>query len=134
MSNARPEGRALGTDRSELEDRRDTSSTAAAATHPYRKTDRRQAPKPALTEPVEIKKFYANRKGDVVVIAIRQIEDGQPFLDIRKFFIDQSGIMRPTKKGVSVAIIRAPDLCDGVTKAVKIAQQLGLLKSGGVDE
>lgn len=34
MSNARPEGRALGTDCSELEDRRNTNSAAAAATYP----------------------------------------------------------------------------------------------------
>jgi len=34
MNDARPEGRALSTDRSELEDRRDTSLAAAAATHP----------------------------------------------------------------------------------------------------
>lgn len=98
--------------------------------HRYRKTDRRQAPKPALTEPIEVSKFFANRKGDIVVIAIRQIDDGPPFLDIRKFFTDENGITRPSTKGLSVAIIRAPDLCDGVTKAVKIAQQLGLLKGG----
>ncbi|MGP0083603.1 MAG: PC4/YdbC family ssDNA-binding protein [Steroidobacteraceae bacterium] len=94
----------------------------------HRKTDRRQAPKPALTEPIEVKKFFANRKGDIVVVAIRQMEDGPPFLDIRKFFTDENGVMRPTKKGVSVAIIRAPDLHDGVTKAVNVARQLGLLK------
>jgi len=51
------------------------------AMHRYRKTDRRQAPKPALSEPIE------------------------------------------------VSVIRAPDLHDGISKAIKIAQQLGLLKS-----
>jgi len=123
--------------RDEFADRRDpTQATQRTnhATHRYRKTDRRQAPKPALSEPVEVKKFFANRRGDVVIIAIRQIEGGPPVLDVRKFFTDEAGVLRPTKKGVSVAIIRAPDLCDGVTKAVKIAQQLGLLKSGGGHE
>jgi len=106
----------------------------ATATHRYRKTDRQQTPKPALAEPIEVTKFFANRKGDIVVIAIRQIEDGPPILDIRKFFTDENGIMRPTKKGVSVAIIRAPDVLDGVTKAVTLARQLGLLKSGDAHE
>jgi hypothetical protein len=117
--------------RDEFADRRDpTQATQRTnpATHRNRKTDRRQAPKPALPEPIDVKKFFANRKGDIIVIALRQLEGGPPFLDIRKFFTDENGVMRPTKKGVSVAIIRAPDLCDGVTKAVKVAQQLGLLK------
>jgi hypothetical protein len=95
----------------------------------YRKTDRRQAPKPALTAPIEVMKLFANRTGDVVVIAIHQIEGGPPILDIRKFVTDEAGVMRPTTKGLAVAIVRAPDLCDGISKAIKVAQQLGLLTS-----
>jgi hypothetical protein len=52
------------------------------------------APKPALAEPVEVKTSFANCKGDIVVIALRQLE-GAPFLDIRKFFTDENGIVRP---------------------------------------
>jgi hypothetical protein len=91
--------------RDEFADRREASQATentVAATHRYRKTSRRQAPKPTLAEPVLVAKFHANRRGDIVVIALRQIEDGPPILDIRKFFTDENGIMRPTKKGVSV--------------------------------
>ena len=100
---------------------------ASRATH-HRKTDRRRtSERPTLTEPIEVKKFFANRKGDIVVIAIRQIEDGPPILDIRKFFTDGSGITRPTKKGLSIAVIRAPDLLDGIGKAVEVARRLGFI-------
>ena len=102
-----------GSNSDEFSDRRDPTQATQrtnSATPRYRKTDRRQAPKAMLAEPIEITKFFANRKGDVVVIAIRQIEGGPPFLDVRKFFTDENGVLRPTKKGVSLAIIRAPDL------------------------
>src|SRR5690348_11917380 len=82
----------------EFSDRRNATQAgpSQAATHHHRKTDRRRTTsRPTLAEPIEVKKFFANRKGDVVVIAIRQIEDGPTILDIRKFFTDASGITRP---------------------------------------
>jgi hypothetical protein len=54
MSNARPEGRALGTDCSELEDRRNTSPAAQPATHP-------------LIEPEGVDFDWVADKSDVVI-------------------------------------------------------------------
>lgn len=98
----------------------------AVATH-YRKTNRRQAPKPAvLPEPIEVAKFFANRKGDVVIVSLREFE-GMPLLDIRKHYADGSGFLRPTRKGIAVVIRRLPDLAAAIMKAEKTARELGLL-------
>lgn len=115
----------------ELDNPVSRAPASPATHHRYRKTDRRQAPKLTLAEPIEVKKFFCNRKGDIVVISICQIEDGPPFLDIRKFFTDKNGIMRPTRKGLSLAIIRAPELHAGIGTAVETARRLGFLKGGG---
>ena len=127
MHNADPEGPASSTDCSKLDHRRNTASAQARATHRYRKTDRRQAPKRAvLPEPIEIGKFFANRGGDVVIVSLREFE-GALLLDIRKHYADGDGFLRPTKKGIAVAIRRLPDLALAVATALRTARELGLI-------
>jgi hypothetical protein len=98
----------------------------------YCKTEKRLAPRPRLTEPITVAKFFANRRHDaVVVISLFQFEDGPPILDLRRFFVGPDGIMRPSRKGLAIAVVRAPDLLDGLARAVKTARRLGFLRGGG---
>ena len=79
-----------------------------------------------LTEPIEIGKFFKNRKGDFVVVQIKQFE-GITFLDIRQFFTSEDGKSVPTKKGVAIGLRKLEELAGLINKAIAKARELGLL-------
>jgi hypothetical protein len=81
-----------------------------------------------LTEPIEIGKFFKNRKGDFIVVQIKQFE-GVIFADARQFFTDTDGISRPTKKGLAVSLRHLPELITLLGKALRQAHALGLLSN-----
>jgi hypothetical protein len=83
-----------------------------------------------LPEPIEIGKFFKNRKGDVIVVAIKQFE-GVIFVDARQFFTNTDGISRPTRKGLMIALRHLPQLIALLGKALTRAHALGLIREGG---
>ncbi len=87
---------------------------------------RKPPPRESLVEPVIIVEFWANRHGDSVRITLRALE-GRPVIDIRRYFTNKDGQLRPTKKGICVAIARLPDLASGINKALVKAHKLGLI-------
>ena len=86
----------------------------------------------ALVEPIEIAKFWKNRKGDAVIVQLREFE-GHVVADARVNFTDNEGRLRPTKKGLSIAIARLPDLAGAINKALSKARELGLIAEKGGD-
>ena len=80
-----------------------------------------------ITEPIEIGKFFKNRKGDVIVVQIKQFE-GVVFADARQFFTDTDGISRPTKKGLAISLRHLPKLIALLGKALTKAHALGLVR------
>ena len=80
-----------------------------------------------LSEPIEIGKFFKNRKGDVIVVQIKQFE-GVVFADARQFFTDSDGISRPTKKGLAISLRQLPELITLLGKALTKAHALGLVR------
>jgi len=80
-----------------------------------------------LPEPIEIGKFFKNRKGDVIVVQIKQFE-GVVFADARQFFTDSDGISRPTKKGLAISLRQLPELIALLGKALTKAHALGLVR------
>ncbi len=83
----------------------------------------------ALTEPIEIGKFFKNRKGDVIVVQIKSFE-GVVFADIQQHFSGEDGVTRPTKKGVAVSLRKLEELAGLISKAIDKARELGLLERG----
>jgi hypothetical protein len=83
-----------------------------------------------IAEPIEIGKFFKNRKGDIVVVAIKQFE-GATFLDIRQFFTGEDGVSRPTKKGIAIGLHKLDELATLISKAIAKAHALGLIRGGG---
>jgi hypothetical protein len=83
-----------------------------------------------LPEPIEIGKFFKNRKGDIVVVQIKEFE-GATFLDIRQFFTGDDGVSRPTKKGIAIGLRKLDELADLINKAIAKARALGLIREGG---
>ena len=79
-----------------------------------------------LVEPIIVAEFWANRHGNSVRIQLRAVE-GRPVIDIRRYFTNKDGHLRPSKKGICVVIARLPDLASGISKALAKAQELGLL-------
>ena len=80
----------------------------------------------SLPQPIEIGKFFKNRKGDFVVVQIKQFE-GITFLDIRQFFTSEDGKSVPTKKGVAIGLRKLEELAGLINKAIAKARELGLL-------
>ena len=77
---------------------------------------------------IEIGRFLKNRKGDVVIVAIKEFE-GVIFADARQFYTGADGISRPTKKGIAITLRRLPELVELLDKAIAKVRELGLLES-----
>jgi hypothetical protein len=82
--------------------------------------------RPGLREPIEVGKFFKNRKGDVVVVQIKEYE-GFVFCDIRQFFQDETGVSRPSKKGIAIGLRRLEDLAGLIDRTLAKARELGLI-------
>jgi hypothetical protein len=80
-----------------------------------------------LRKPIVVGRFWANRKGEAVVVQLREFE-GVALLDVRKYYTGRDGKMAPTKKGLSITIRRLPELAGALAKAEHKARELGLLK------
>jgi transcriptional coactivator p15 (PC4) len=81
-----------------------------------------------LPEPIEVTKFWKNRRRDVAVVVSLSSYEGHNLVSIREHFTDSDGCMQPSRKGISLVVNRLPELAAGITKALSKAQDLGLLK------
>ena len=86
-----------------------------------------------LPKPVEVAKFFKNRRKDVIVVSLSTYE-GRNLVDVRQHFHNEKGQMRPTSKGVAMVVLRLPDLAKAVTKALQKARELGLLNDDEASE
>jgi hypothetical protein len=84
------------------------------------------ARRPTLDEPVEVAKFFKNRRKDVIVVSLSTFE-GKNLVDVRQHFHNEKGQMRPTGKGVAMVVLRLPELAAAVNKALAKATELGLI-------
>lgn len=82
--------------------------------------------RPTLDQPVEVAKFFKNRRKDVIVVSLSTFE-GKNLVDVRQHFHNEQGQMRPTGKGVAMIVLRLPDLAKAINKALKQARELGLI-------
>jgi pantoate kinase len=83
-----------------------------------------------LPEPVEVAKFFKNRRKEVIVVSLSTFE-GRNIVDVRQHFHNEKGQMRPTGKGVAMVVLRLPELHQVITKALTKARELGLLDDEG---
>lgn len=94
--------------------------------HQNSTTGRSPATHSALTEPIEIAKFWRNRRGESVVVTLKDFK-GKAIVDFRVHFQDRAGITQPSTKGLALMVRRLPDLLKAVQKANDKAAELGLL-------
>jgi hypothetical protein len=89
--------------------------------------------RPTLDEPVIISKFWKNRRHDAIVTSLTPYE-GRNLFDVRLHRMNREGCLVPTPKGVSIVVLRLPELADAVNKALAKAKELGLLDDDGAGE
>jgi Transcriptional Coactivator p15 (PC4) len=84
-----------------------------------------------LPEPVEVAKFWKNRRRNESVHVSLSEYEGHVLINVRTYATGTDGIDRPTPKGVAMGIRKLPELAAAVTKALAKAKELGLLDGDG---
>ena len=86
------------------------------------------AARATLAEPIEVAKFWKNRRrNESLRISLSEYE-GHPLINVRIYATGTDGIDRPTTKGVAMGIRKLPELAAGLAKALERARDLGLLE------
>jgi hypothetical protein len=85
-----------------------------------------QKPAP-LAEPIEIAKFWKNRRRNESVHVTLSEYEGHCLINVRVYCTGTDGIDRPTPKGVAMGIRKLPELARALAKAETEAQKLGLI-------
>lgn len=83
--------------------------------------------RPEFNEPVEIAKFWRNRRGEAICVSLEPFE-GRAILHVRTYFTAPDRKLAPTKKGIAITVAKLPDLAAAVNKAAAKAAELGLLE------
>jgi hypothetical protein len=81
-----------------------------------------------LAEPIEIAKFWKNRKGEAIVVRLSEYE-GHILIDQRAWFTAQDGTLKPGK-GLACSVRHLPELAAALSKALTEARSRGLLNDG----
>ena len=79
-----------------------------------------------LSTPLAVAEFWKNRRGESIRVTLSTFE-GYNIADIRQHYTDSAGKMRPTKKGLTVVVLRLPELEAAIRKALQLARENGLL-------
>jgi hypothetical protein len=88
-----------------------------------------QKPTP-LAEPIEIK-FWKTRRRDIAIVISISSYEGTNIVNVREHFIGSDGCMRPTTKGIALAIRRLPELSNALRSLLERARALGLIPDDG---
>jgi hypothetical protein len=83
----------------------------------------------ALAEPIEIAKFWKNRRRSESVHVTLSEYEGHNLINVRVYATGADGIDRPTTKGVAMGIGKLPELARALAKAEAKARELGLLEA-----
>jgi hypothetical protein len=90
--------------------------------------------RPKIPEPVEIAKFWKNRRlNESVHVSLSEYE-GHCLINVRVYCTGTDGIDRPTPKGVAMGIRKLPELARSLAKAEAKAIALGLLDDSEAGE
>lgn len=84
----------------------------------------------SLDEPVEIAKFWKNRQRQIAIVVSLSSYEGHNLINIREYFTDKAGCMRPSTKGLSAVVRRLPELSRALCLALEKARALDLLPDG----
>jgi hypothetical protein len=83
-----------------------------------------------LPEPVKVAEFWKNRRGESIRVTLETYE-GRNLVDVRQCRTGDDGKMLMTKRGISLSVLRLPELARAINKALQKAIELGLVDAGG---
>jgi len=86
-----------------------------------------------LPEPVEIAKFWKNRRHDAIVVTLETYKE-RNIINVRQHMMNREGKLLPTGKGIALVVLRLPELSAAIVKALAKAQELGLLDGADDDQ
>jgi hypothetical protein len=81
--------------------------------------------RPTLSEPETVSRFWKNRQHDAIVVELATFE-GRNLVDVRTNVMSR-GRLVPTPKGISIAVLRLPELAMAINRALARARELGLI-------
>jgi hypothetical protein len=87
------------------------------------------ARKNKLAEPVVVHRSWVNRRHDALVVSLSTFNDIN-IVDVRKHSMNAAGQLVPTPKGIALKVTRLRDLHKAIDKALRRAEELGLIASG----
>jgi hypothetical protein len=76
-----------------------------------------------LPEPIEIAKWWKSRRRDIAIIVSLSAYEGVNIVNVREYFTDQAGCMRPSTRGLAMSVRRLPEFLEK-------ARSLNLLPEG----
>jgi hypothetical protein len=82
-----------------------------------------------LQEPIIVSQWWKNRRHDAITVSLHTYE-GTNLVDVRTYTM-REGCLVPTPKGVSISVLRLPDLARSINKALAKARELALLPKEG---
>ena len=86
-------------------------------------------------EPIGIAKFWKSARDRAAHVRIELSEfKGHPLVNVRIWETGSDGIDRPTVKGIALAITKLPELAAGITKALAVAKERGLIPADGGEQ
>jgi hypothetical protein len=88
--------------------------------------------RPSLSEPIEVAKFWKNRKGEAVIVRLSTYE-GHDLIDLRTWYTGSDGRLAPGK-GLACAVRHLPELAAALNKAMAEARARGMLDIGATDD
>jgi Transcriptional Coactivator p15 (PC4) len=78
-----------------------------------------------MTLPIKVQEFPLNAK-DSVVIALSEY-NGRKTIDCRKYYRSDEGELRPTPKGLTIAVTHLPALAAAIAMALETAEPTACL-------
>ena len=78
-----------------------------------------------LAAPVTVSKFWKDRRHHAIYVELATFE-GRNVCDVRTYVMN-CGNLVATPRGISLSVLRLPDLARAVNRALKQARELGLL-------
>jgi hypothetical protein len=88
--------------------------------------------RPRSNDPVVLAEWSMNRR-ERVRVSIEEFK-GSRLISIRKWFVTDGGDLRPTKRGISLALRHLPQLADAVEAALMFASAHKLIEIKRLDE
>jgi hypothetical protein len=110
--------RGRNTNRGDLDNHGDRASDTGLATH----CD-------PLAEEIVVAQFWKGRRRNEHIRVTLKRYEGRPIVDVRQFFVTESGHSQPTTRGIAMAIDRLPDLFKAIEKAYGKAIDLDLIEA-----